>query len=155
MNPFLQVTLKLVFGLWGVLGIVLHLLKAIKDYNGYHPDNPIKGWKQIVAFTIGDLPGLMYSVGCYIAIWGIWCAFYQVSKQITGVQFAWLAEALLVVGNPWAGICMVFVGFTSDSVFNKAAQRFDQELNKRLGLESPQRDTVGPPLPPPPPPPVG
>jgi hypothetical protein len=148
MNPVAQILLKVFFGLWGLLGIVLHLLKAIKDYNTFHPDNPIKTPKQMWAYVISDLPGLSFSVLCYVVIWGIWCSFFQLSKQITGEQFRWLSEALLIVGNPWAGICMVFIGFSSDSVWNKASQKFDQELNKRLGVPSDGQ----PPLPPPPPP---
>jgi hypothetical protein len=124
--------LKLAFGLWGLLGICIHLLKKVQEFNNAHPDNRVNTPRQMWLFVTSDTPGLVLSVACYIACWGCWSAFQQISKQITTAQFAWLAEMLMAVGNPWVGIVMVFVGLTSDSTFNKAAAKFTAELDKQL-----------------------
>ena len=130
-----DMAIKLMFFAWGFIGIVLHILKEIEDFNKLHPDNKVKTLPEIWRFTISDIPGLGRSVLYYVVIFGIWAALGQINKFYLAKQISipWLLGILTHLTNPWIGVGSPFLAFTADSTFNKAAEAMDREITKRIG----------------------
>jgi len=139
----MTITLKLLFGLWGLIGIPMNILRRVKDWNKAHPDNKVNTPAQIVAFALADTPGLMFSIGAYIVGYGIWMAAGRLSE----VHPNWIL--LVAWANVWNGVISPVFAFVADVVFNKTADRF---LESVTGEKADKDDIGQPPLPPPPPP---
>ena len=127
--------IKLMFFLWGFLGIALHILKEINNFNKLHPDNRVKTPADIWRFITADIPGLGFTVLAYIVIFGIWAAFGQIHKYylIKQISVPWMVSMLDKLTNPWLGVGSPFLAYTADSVYNKGAEALDREITKKLG----------------------
>lgn len=129
--------IKLMFFVWGFLGIAMHILKEITDWNKSHPDKRIASPRDMLTFMLADLPGLGRSVGSYIIVFGVWAALGQIHKYYLVKQIPltwwWLSTALTYLTNPWLGAGSPFMAFTADSTFNKATEALEREFSKKLG----------------------
>lgn len=125
----------MMFFVWGFIGIIMHILKEINNFNKLHPDNRVKTLPEIWGFITADIPGLGFTILAYVVIFGVWAAFGQIHKYYLAKEISvpWLVSMINNLTNPWLGVGSPFVAYTADSIYNKGAEALDREISKKIG----------------------